>query len=357
MDRALKLLFIPDLLNDYFTGKVQTEFTIATTSQMQHRETQTWCMPLVDLVWLPDDIPHNRIPLKMKREARNRMPKEFKPCQVVGPLKPALATKTGLGEIPVVAVGSHDTASSVAAIPAEGNDWAFIISGGASIIGVETPLPVLTIPAMEANFTNEGGVYGANLFLKNLSGLIIIEECRRVWYDNAVISLETLTNMYFEAPAFDAFIDPDHFSFFNPASMPEAIRAFCMRTGQNIPQSYAHIIRIVLESLALKFRVTLDQIRKVTGKDVQRLHMTGIASENEVFCQFIANACGLQLIAGPTETTTLGNILCQARTFGYLHSPEDLRSVVVHSFKTREYIPKDHYEWDKAHTRFLSFIL
>lgn len=356
MNRAFRLLFIPDLLNYYLTGKVQTEFTIASTSQMLHRETQTWCMPLVDLVWLPNNIPATRLSLKAKREARNRMPKEFKPCQIIGPLTPTIAARTGLNDIAVVAVGSHKTASAVAAIPAEGSDWAYIIADSITLIGVETMLPVMTIDAMGANFTNEGGVEGTNLFQKKLSGHSLVEDCRQEWYKHSTLPLDAIWQMSLEAPAFDSFIDPDHFSFIMSGSKPEAIRGFCMKTGQNIPTSHAQIIRIILESLAMKFRLTVDEIRKLTGRTIQRLHITGSGSDNEVLCQFIANACAIQVIAGPVQTTTIGNILCQARTFGYLKSLDDIRSVAVHSFKTKEYQPNQTHEWDKARIRFQSII-
>jgi rhamnulokinase len=244
----------------------------------------------------------------------------------------------------------------VAAIPADGSDWAFILSDSVSHIGIETTLPVLTIPAMEGNFTNEGGVEGTNLCMKKLSGLGLLEECRKQWYENSSVSAEMVSAMYIDAPAFVTFIDPDHYSFFNPPSMPDAIRGFCMNSGQDIPQTHAQIVRTILESLAMKYRIAIDQLRKVASREIHRIHITGTGCENEVFCQFIANACSVQVIAGPGETTTIGNILCQARTAGYLNSLEDIRSVVVHSFKTREYQPVKSNEWDKAHTRFLSFI-
>jgi len=355
-DKARMLLFIPDILNYYFTGKIQTELTIASTSQMLHRETNTWCMPLVDLVWLPDDVSHKNTPLKVKREARNHMPQEINSGNIIGLLKTEHATKTGLGEIPVMAVGSHNFAAAVAAIPAEGEDWSFIKLDYKAHMGVETAGSIINEAALENDFTNEHGVEGTNLFYKTLMGTALLEDCRKVWSVREPLTMDALIEMSLQAEPLFAFIDPDHFSFFGQTEMPEAVRGFCNRTGQNIPQSDAQIVRIILDSLAMKYRMVLDQMRKAAHKTLNRIHVIGTGSRIDLLNQFIANSCGLQVVAGPEDTIPMGNILGQARALGYLDSLETLRSVVVHSFPTRIYHPEHANEWQKAHTRFLAII-
>lgn len=356
LKRAVKLLFIPDLVNYFLSGKVQTEFTIATTSQMLHRETQTWCVPLVDLVMVPQEITHEGNLLKGKRANRSRMAPLVKPCTQIGFLTPETEMRSGHFNVPVISVGSHYIASSIAAIPAEGDDWAYMICGESTIIGVETTAPIMTKAALEANFTNEGGVEGTNLFHQAVAGPGLLENCRKEWYSCSPITMDSLAEMYREAAPFDAFIDPDHYTFFGSASVSEIVRGFCYKSGQNIPKTHAQVIRIILESLAMNYRYLLDSLKRVSGKNVQRMHLTGIYSQNPVFCQFIANAIGVQVVSGPVDTVSIGNLLCQARTMGFLNSLDDIRSVVLHSFKTNVYQPdEDQHLWSKEYTRFLAF--
>jgi len=259
-------------------------------------------------------------------------------------------------KVPVVAVGSYNIASSIAAIPAEGDDWAYMICGESTIIGVETAAPIITKAALESNFTNEGGVEGTNLFHQTVAGSGLLGNCRREWYSDTPVTMESFSEMCREAAPFDAFIDPDHFIFFGSAPVSEVVRSFCLKSGQNIPQSHAQIIRIIMESLAMNYRYLLDSLKRVTGKNVQRLHLTGIYCQNPIFCQFIANAIGIQVVSGPVDTISIGNLLCQARTMGFLNSLDDIRSVVLHSFKTNVYQPdEDQHQWSKEYTRFLAY--
>lgn len=356
LKRAVKLLFLPDLVNYFLSGKVQTEFTIATTSQMLQRETQTWCMPLIDLVMLPQEILYERNLMKGKRAGHSRMAPLVEPCTRIGFLTPEAEMRSGHFNVPVISVGSHYIASSIAAIPAEGDDWAYMICGESTIIGVETTAPIITKTALEANFTNEGGVEGTNLFHQTVAGLGLLENCRKDWYSDSPITLDRLTEMYIEATPFDAFIDPDYYTFFSLASVSELVRSFCYKSGQNIPKTHAQIIRIIMESLAMNFRYLLDSLKRVTGKNVQRIHLTGKYSQIPIFCQFIANAIGIQVVSGPVDTISIGNLLCQARTLGFLNSLDDIRSVVLHSFETNVYQPdEDQHQWSKEYTRFLAF--
>lgn len=356
LQRAVKLLFIPDALNYFLTGEIFSEFTTATTSQMLHRETQTWCMPIVDLVMQPGEVSIERIPLKEKRANRSRMAQVVAPCTRIGILSREVELETGLKDLPVVAGASHDISSAIAAIPAEGEDWAFIILGETTIIGVETMSTIFSGDAMHDNFTNEGGIEGTNLFHKTLAGQALLNNCLHEWYFDSTLSFDRLAEIFEEAAPFTAFIDPDHFTFSRSLSVSETVRGFCLKSGQDIPQSRAQIIRILMESLVLNFRHAFENLKRLTGKNIRRIHVTGTYGENSSLCQLTANALGLQVVSVPTNTVTIGNLLCQAKAMGYLTSLEDIRSVVLHSFNTKTYHPDPNPQaWSKAFTRFNSF--
>ncbi len=312
-------------------------------------------MPIVDVVMQPPEISPERISLKEKRANRSRMAPLVKSCTRIGFITNETEKRSGLNMVQVVAVGSHNIASSIAAIPAEGDDWAYMICGESTIIGVETAAPIITKAALEANFTNEGGVEGTNLFHQTVAGLGLLENCRREWYSDTPVTMESFSEMCGEAVPFDGLIDPDHYMFFGSAPVSEIVRSFCLKSGQNIPQSHAQIIRIILESLAMNCRCLLDSLKRVTGKNVQRIHLTGKYSQIPIFCQFIANAIDIQVVSGPVDIISIGNLLCQARTLGFLKSLDDIRSVVLHSFETNVYQPdEDQHQWSKEYIRFLT---
>ena len=277
------------------------------------------------------------------------------PGTVLGPLSDKIIAETGLRDVPVIATAGHDTASAVAAVPAEeGGPWAYISSGTWSLVGVEAPAPVISPASLAANFTNEGGVGGTVRFLKNVCGLWLLQGCRKAWTaQGGVASYEDLVAAAEDAPRFAALVDPDDPGFLNPPDMPEAIAAFCRRTGQPVPPTRAAMVRSVLESLALKYRYVIDQLRAVLGHPIEKVHVIGGGSRNALLCRLTADATGLAVVAGPAEATALGNILVQAMALGLVSSPAEMRRIVRESFEPVTYEPSGPAaEWDAAYRRF-----
>ncbi|HSA96981.1 MAG TPA: rhamnulokinase family protein [Acidobacteriota bacterium] len=335
-DAATDLLFMPDLFNYLLTGKKAAEFTIASTSQMLDPRTRT-CIPgLFQAMGLSKRILQDIVD----------------PGTVLAPLSAEVAAATGLRDVPVVATASHDTAAAVAAVPAEGDDWAYISSGTWSLIGVETPSPLISPQSLAANFTNEGGVGGTVRFLKNVTGLWLVQGCRKVWSAEGAATYEELARAAAGAPPFAALIDPDDPSFLNPPDMPAAVAAYIRRTGQAQPASRASLIRSLLESLALKYRLVIEELGRTTGRPIRKIHVIGGGSRNELLCQFTADATGLPVVAGPAEATAIGNILVQAMALGRLASPAGIRSIIRASCGLRTYEPAGGSFWDKAAARF-----
>ncbi|TWD80833.1 rhamnulokinase [Kribbella amoyensis] len=334
--QAKSLLMIPDLLGYWLTGRPGAEATNASTTQLYDVRARRWSEDLARRVGLPPEV----------------FPAIREPGDVIGPILPAVAEETGLDPAtPVIAVGSHDTASSVVAVPAtETDNFAYISSGTWSLVGLELPAPVLTAEARQANFTNEGGVDGRTRFLKNVMGLWILQECLRVW---ATDELTQVLKEAAAAPAFGALVDPDDSMFLAPGNMPARIDEFCDRTDQTKPASRGAVARCVLESLALAYRRTVRQAQEVTGRAVDVVHVIGGGSQNELLCQLTADACGLPVLAGPVEASALGNVLVQARALGApLPDLTALRALVRATHPLRRYAPQGKLaDWDAAESR------
>jgi rhamnulokinase len=270
------------------------------------------------------------------------------PGDVIGP---ALADETGLAPgIPVIAVGSHDTASSVVAVPASDDRFAYISSGTWSLVGLELDAPVLTDEAREANFTNEGGVDGRIRFLRNVMGLWILQECQRIWADE---DLDGLLRDAADAPPFASLIDPDAPEFLALGNNPARIEEHCRATVQEPPRSRGAMVRCILESLALAYRRTLRSAQSIADREVDVLHVIGGGSQNELLCQLTADACGLPVLAGPVEASALGNVLVQARALGEpLPDLAAMRALVRSTHRLRTYEPQGKpADWDAAESR------
>jgi rhamnulokinase len=337
LDAAEDLLFMPDLFNYLLTGRKAAEFTIASTSQCLDPRTKAWVPGLFQAMGFSRGILRDLV----------------EPGTVLGDLAEDAAVATGLRHVPVVATASHDTAAAVAAVPAEGRNWAYISSGTWSLVGVEETAPVISPASLAANFTNEGGIGGTIRFLKNVSGLWLVQGCRKAWSADGPVSYDALTRAAAEAPPFTALVDPDDPLFLNPPDMPEAIAAYCRRTGQRLPETRGAIVRALLESLALKYRQVIAELGRVLGYPVERVHVIGGGAHNGVLCQLTADAAGLPVVAGPAEATAVGNILVQAMALGRLASPAAIREVVRHSFDLRTYTPAGNAAaWDAAAVRF-----
>ena len=340
IEQSGALLFMPDLFSFLLTGKKGNEFTISSTSQLLNPRTRTWDAELLAALGAPPRLMQDIVP----------------PGTLLGTLSPPVFRETGLKETRVIATASHDTAAAVAAVPATGEGWAYISSGTWSLMGVELDSPLINPDVLASNFTNEGGIAGSTRFLKNIAGLWLLQQCRKEWSSDRALGYDELTGLADEASPFGAFIDPDCADFLNPPSMPEAIRAFCRRTGQRPPLSPSETVRCILESLALKYRWTLDELVRLTGKSINRIHVIGGGSRNERLCQFTADATSLPVISGPAEATALGNIMVQALALGHVGSVGEIRAIVRESFDIKVFEPVRADELDQAYGRFREVI-
>ncbi len=336
LEAASFLLMMPEALSFFFSGVARSERTIASTSQLFNPRLGTWDPELVELLGIPPGV----------------FQEVGEPGRVLGPLEKGLARETGLENVQVVAGGGHDTACAVAAVPAEGGDWAYISCGTWSLIGVELDEPLLSEDAFRRNFTNEGGVAGKIRFLKNVSGLWLLQECRRAWGDPPYEKLVEEARL---AEPFQAFLDPDWEGFLNPPDMPAAIRDFCGRTGQETPSYRGGVVRAILESLALKYRLVLEGLETVLGRKIRKLHLVGGGARNELLCRFTAGATGVPVEAGPYEATSIGNLLVQAMALGRVRGLEEIRRVVRASFPLSSFEPGDRTPWEKALERYREF--
>jgi len=337
LDAAAALLFMPDLFNYLLTGRKAAEYTIASTSQCLDPGSRTWIPGLFQAMGLSKRLLQDIV----------------EPGTVLGPVAEEVAAATGLRHVPVVATASHDTAAAVAAVPAEGRGWAYISSGTWSLVGVEEDHPLISGASLDANFTNEGGVGGTVRFLKNVSGLWLVQGCRNSWLAEGPVTYDELTRAATEAPPFAALVNPDDPCFLNPPDMPRAIAAFCARTGQVLPATRGALVRSLLESLALKYRHVIEQLRRVLGHPVERIHVIGGGSRNTLLCQLTADATGLPVVAGPAEATAIGNILVQAMALGCVSSLSEMRTIIRDSFDLRAYTPSGQAAaWDAASARF-----
>jgi len=338
---ADKLLMMPDLFNYWLTGRWVSERTIASTSQCLDPYTGDWAKPLIEKMGIPAHI----------------FPDVVQPGTVLGDLLPAICAETNARHVSVIAPGCHDTASAVAAVPAETGRYAYLSSGTWSLMGVETSQPVITDKSREYNFTNEGGVCNTIRLLKNISGLWVIQECRRTWAsEGQALSYDEITRLAAGAPPFTAFIDTDAQEFMAPGNMPARIREFCVRTGQQPPEDRGTIARLIFESLACKYRWTLEKLEELAGRRLDTLHIVGGGSQNRLLNQFTADAIGRPVVTGPVEATAAGNALMQLLALGAIGSLEEGREVIRHSFGTETFSPRETSRWDDAYARYCNLL-
>jgi rhamnulokinase len=333
LNRAHRLLHIPDLFNFRLTGVARSEATIASTSQFFNPRSMAWATELFKRLDLPGEI--------------------------LGPIVPAGSPLGNMLEPPntkVYATAGHDTAAAVAAVPAMSNtDWCYISSGTWSLMGVEVEAPIINDRTLELNFTNEVGVAGRIRLLKNIAGLWLLQECRRAWSAAGNdYSYEQLAKMADEARPFSAAIDPD--AFLDPDRMPDQIADFCRATGQTPPANHAEYARAILESLAMRYRNVLESLEKICGRPIPVIHIVGGGSRNMVLNRFVADCTGRRVIAGPGEATAIGNILVQAMGAGEIAGLDGIRTVVRSSFSPEVIDPRPNPEWDRAYERYLDVL-
>jgi rhamnulokinase len=335
LSAARTLLMMPDLFNYWLTGVAKSELTIASTSQFYNPRNSGWATELFDRLDLPGTI----------------LPEIAQPGTLLGPLLPQVAEAAGLSAVPVYATGCHDTASAVAAVPASGANWCYISSGTWSLMGVELDAPVINDRSLALNLTNEMGAGGKTRLLKNIAGLWLLQECRRAWTLEGINhSYEELAAMASTAPPFSAIINPD--AFLDPGNMPEKIAAYCRATGQTPPSSVGAASRTILESLALRYREVLENLESLLGRTFDVIHIVGGGSRNLVLNQFVADATGRRVIAGPAEATALGNVLIQAIGAGEISGLREAREIVSRSSSLETITPKPAADWDRAYEKF-----
>jgi len=335
---AARLLFMPDLLSYWLSGTQKNERTIASTSQFYDPARKRYSTELFAALGLPAHLLGTIVD----------------PGARLGTLLEEAGDYSGLGATPVYATASHDTASAVAAVPAAGErPWCYISSGTWSLMGVELDRPVISPRALEMNFTNEIGASDKVRFLRNIAGLWLVQECRRAWaLEGSEYSYAQLTEMAATADPFTAVIHPD--AFLEPGRMPERIAAYCRQTGQTAPKSPAATVRIILESLALRYRQVLESLESATSAKIEVIHIVGGGSKNTLLNRLVAEATGREVIAGPTEATAAGNILVQAMGAGVVGDLAALRQVVRNSFPLESYKANAAPEWDRAYEKYLS---
>ncbi len=339
MKQAKYLLFMPDALAYMLTGEKVCEYTISSTSQILNPRTKDFEKELLEAAGVDASV----------------FSKPVMPGTIVGTLTDALAQYSRLGKVNVVSVAGHDTASAVAAVPALDENFAYLSSGTWSLMGIESKEPIITPETYELNYTNEGGVEGTTRFLKNICGMWILEQCRKEWaLSGKDYSYPEIVKMAMEAKPFVSFIQPDDPSFANPPSMLTAINAFCERNGQPSPENDAQIIRCIFESLALRYRQVLGDLDRIAKFPIERLHIIGGGSKNDLLNQLTSNAINRKVVAGPSEGTAIGNVMIQAMAAGVVSSLKEMRTIIHASIETKEYMPQDVEEWNKAYQKFIT---
>ena len=337
LEKASAMLFIPDLLSYFLTGEKKTEFTEATTSQLLAADSGYWDRQLLKKLDIPD---HYLTDLDVPGTKRGKVKKE-------------IASQLGIGEVPLIAVATHDTGSAVAAVPASEGSYAFLSSGTWSLMGVETGRPIINENTLKWNYTNEGCVGGKYRLLKNIMGLWIIQECKREWDRNGEhYSFDDMVRMAESGAPFQSVIDPDAGLFYYAGDMPEKVQRYCRRTEQHVPQDKGEIIRCVYESLALKYRWSFERLQAILGKSLDALHIVGGGTRNRMLNQFTANALNKPVLCGPTEATAIGNLMVQAMALGEVRNQNEIRQVVKKSFPTENYLPEATDAWEEAYHKF-----
>lgn len=337
LSNAATMLMTPDLFNYFLTGEKVTEYSIASTSQLLDAKERDWAWDIIDKLDLPRKLFTRIVPSGT----------------TIGKLSPELAHELGVGCIPVIAAAGHDTQAAIASVPAKEKNYAFISCGTWSLMGVEADNPIIHSGSHQAAFTNEGGVDNKISFMKNIMGLWLIQECRRQWErEGSKLSFAELEEMGNNSEPFVSFIDPGHESFIAPGDMPERIRQFCRNSGQPVPENKGEIIRCIMQSLALKYRATIEKLEELTGKSIPVIHMVGGGIKDKTLCRFTAGATGRTVIAGPVEATSAGNLMVQAMAQGFVADLQEARRIVFDSFPTETYKPEAVDKWEEAYKKF-----
>ena len=334
---ADKILFMPDALSYLLTGNMVTEYTIASTSQMINPYEKDFDCDLLEAVQL---------------SKQNFAPIVFSGTKI-GELSESVKKQTGAGNISVIAVAGHDTASAVLATPAENGNFAYLSSGTWSLMGIESDKPVITDETYSLNFTNEGGADGSIRLLKNICGMWLIEQCKKEWDKNRELTYPEIVDAAQKAKPFQCFINPDSPSFASPTSMIEAIQNYCRESGQYIPQTVGELSRCIYESLSFRYNQVLTNLRQLSDKPIEKLHIIGGGSNNKMLNQFTANATNIEVISGPSEATAIGNIMLQAQAAGLVKDKSEIRKIIKNSVEQEVFTPENIEEWGNNYSQYL----
>lgn len=342
LEAARTLLMIPDLFHYWMTGERKAEYTNATTTQMFDTAKRRWAIRLLDALRIPTAL----------------LPPVVLPGTILGQLRSDVRNVTGITTpVPVIAGGTHDTASAVAAIPELDQESAFLSSGTWSLMGVELDTPLINDQVLFLNFANEGGIAGNTLLLRNICGLWLVQESLRQWEkEGRKYAWEEILKLVGEAAPLVALVDPDAPDFLSPGNMPEAIRSFCRRTRQPEPDSVGAIARCCLESLSLKCRWVVEALETLTSRTISTIRMVGGGSRNPLLCQLTADATERRIVAGPVEAAALGNVMVQAIATGLLPDASAGRRAIAASVERFYYEPGRNADWGPAYRRFTAML-
>ncbi len=341
LERADKMLFMPDLFGYMLTGKMCAEYSIASTSQLIDLDKRTWSKEILDAFGIKESV---FAPL-------------VQPGTVLGELSKEVCEECGVDPVPVISVCGHDTQSAITSVPCEDGDFAFLSSGTWSLFGTELDKPIVNETSMNINITNEGGFDGSTGFLKNIIGLWLIQESRRQWKrEGKEYSYADLEKLALAAEPFKCFIDPDAPEFVPHGNIPERVREFCRKTGQYVPETVGEIMRCIYESLAMKYRLTFEKLRECTERDYPVIHVIGGGTKDGLLCQMTANSCDRTVKAGPIEATVMGNVAVQLMSDGSVKNIGQARKIVAESSELKTFEPKDTDKWAGAYENFLKVI-
>lgn len=341
LERADKMLFMPDLFAYMLTGKMCAEYSIASTSQIIDLQTKSWSKELLDAFGIKEDI---FAPL-------------VKPGTVLGTLTPEICEECGVEPVPVISVCGHDTQSAITSVPCEDGKFAFLSSGTWSLFGTELEKPIVNETSLNINITNEGGFDDTVGFLKNIIGLWLIQESRRQWQRQGEdYSYADLEKLALAAEPFKCFIDPDAPEFVPHGNIPKRVQEFCEKTGQYVPQTVGEIMRCIYESLAMKYKLTFEKLCECTERDYPVIHVIGGGTKDTLLCQLTANSCNRTVKAGPIEATVMGNVAVQLMSDNSVADISEARKIVANSSELKVYEPADVDKWEEAYAYFLKIV-
>ncbi len=341
LERTEKILLMPDLFAYMLTGEMKDEASIVSTTNMFDPYKRDWNFDIIKKLGLPEKI----------------FAPVVEPGSEFGLLSDEICEELGCQKVPVIAVATHDTASAVAATPSLSDDFVYISCGTWSLFGIESKTPILSEEAAKANFTNEGGFEKTTRFLKNIMGLWLIQESRRQWRrEGTEVGFDTLEKEALASEPFRCYVDVDDPSFETAGNLPKRVKQYCERTGQYVPQTRGEIMRCIYQSLAMKYKYTFENLHELTGKEYHRINILGGGIKDKLLCRMTADACGCEVLAGPTEATVMGNIAVVYYALGEIKDFGEIRQVVSNSTDLKQYLPEENAAWNEAYKDYLKVI-